>query len=59
MINTKQQKYGGIGMSKEIKREIFEWIKVIIIAGVLALIITHFVSTDSERRVNGSHAISK
>ena len=30
-------------MSKEIKREIFEWIKVIIIAGVLALIITHFV----------------
>lgn len=43
MINTKQQKYGGIGMSKEIKREIFEWIKVIIIAGVLALIITHFV----------------
>lgn len=43
MINTKQQKYGGIGMSKEIKREIFGWIKVIIIAGVLALIITHFV----------------
>lgn len=43
MINTKQQKYRGIGMSKEIKREIFEWIKVIIIAGVLALIITHFV----------------
>lgn len=30
-------------MSQELKSEIFEWIKVVIIAGVLALTITHFV----------------
>ena len=35
--------YGGIDMSQEIKSEVFEWIKVIVIAGILALIITHFV----------------
>ncbi len=30
-------------MSETVKKEILEWIKVIVVAGILAMVITHFI----------------